>query len=310
MPLRNYTTNGPEATDFYPAGESPRVADLNLLEVPMFAEINNFKMAYDDRGEGPPVILIHGFPLCRAMWRAQVEALVRAGYRVITPDLRGFGESEATPAGYDMQQLADDTAALMDHLGIKSAVVGGMSMGGYVLHALLDRRLEKVSAAIFIVTRSVDDTPEGKDVRTELARAAEEGHPEAPAEAFGPILFAGPTYEKDPGLVQTVRSWMLNTAPEALAGALIGMRDRKNYLPELSRFDRPALVIGAEFDSCIPPSHAEATARGLPNARLVIIPEAGHMVNMEKPATFNDALLGFLALLSPDSPKTGGRKSE
>lgn len=260
----------------------------------MFAYINNFRMAYGDRGEGPPVVLIHGFPLCRAMWHAQVVALVPAGYRIITPDLRGFGESEAASAGYGMEQLADDIAALLDHLGIKRAVVGGMSMGGYVLHALLDRHPEKVSDAIFIVTRSVADPPEGKAKRTDLVRKVEGGNHEAPAEAFEPILFAARTLKERHDIVQKVREWMIATAPAALTGALIGMRDRKDYLPELPRFDLPTLVIGGELDTCIPPTHAETTAQRLPNARLVIIPKAGHMANMEEPATFNSVLLDFL----------------
>lgn len=260
----------------------------------MFAKIYNFRMAYDDRGEGPAIILIHGFPLCRAMWQEQAEPLTAAGYRVITPDLRGFGESEVTKGGYGMNQLADDVAALMDHLGIGQAVVGGMSMGGYVLHALLDRHPEKLTAAIFIVTRSVADIAEAKGKRTALAGQVEAGKTEAPAETFEPILFTDKTINERDDLVREVRGWMLDTAPVALTGALAGMRDRKDYLAELPHFKLPALVIGAELDSCIPPDNARATAEGLPNARLAIIPGAGHMANMEEPTAFNAALLGFL----------------
>ena len=260
----------------------------------LFAKINNFRMAYDDRGEGSALILIHGFPLCRAMWKAQIEALVAAGCRVITPDLRGFGESEATEGGYGMDQLADDVVALMDHLGIGQAVVGGMSMGGYVLHALLDRHPEKVRAAIFIVTRSVADSAKAKRKRTALAGQVEAGRIEAPAEAFEPILFTDKTINERDYLVRKVRQWMLDAALEALTGALAGMRDRKDYLAELPRFNLPALVMGGELDNCIPPDNARITAEGLPNARLVIIPGAGHMANMEEPAAFNAAVLDFL----------------
>lgn len=257
-------------------------------------EINNFMMAYDDLGEGPPVVLIHGFPLCRAMWQPQVEALVAAGYRAVTPDLRGFGHSRVTEVGYGMDQLADDVAALIDRLGIKRAAVGGMSMGGYVLHALLERHREKVSSAIFIVTRSVADATEAKIKRTELADKVKKGDKSAPAGVFEPILFAGSTFKERPDLVRKVRKWMLNTAPETLVGCLTGMRDRKDYLALLPHIDIPALVIGAELDMVIPPDNAVETARGLPDARLVIIPQAGHMANMEAPAAFNAALLSFL----------------
>lgn len=262
--------------------------------MPCFAEINNFRMAYDDRGEGPVLILIHGFPLCRAMWQGQIDFLVAAGYRVIAPDLRGFGESEVTEGGYGMDQLADDVAGLMDHLCIGQAVVGGMSMGGYVLHSLLDRHGEKLSAAIFIVTRSVADSAEAKEKRTALANKVEAGETEAPAEVFEPILFTDKTINERDNLVREVRGWMLDTSPIALVGALAGMRDRKDYFAELPRFNLPALVISGELDACIPPENAGATAEGLPNARRVIIPGAGHMANMEEPAAFNAAILDFL----------------
>ena len=95
----------------------------------MKADINGSTLAYSDRGNGLPLVLIHGFPLCRKMWRPQSEALDRAGCRVITPDLRGFGESGLSSGSVSMDVYADDIVALMDHLGIDKAVVGGMSMG-------------------------------------------------------------------------------------------------------------------------------------------------------------------------------------
>jgi alpha/beta hydrolase fold len=118
----------------------------------MKAEINGCILAYGDRGNGLPLVLIHGFPLCRKMWRPQAEALDRAGCRVITPDLRGFGESGLSSGTVSMDDYADDIVALMDHLGIDKAVVGGMSMGGYVLLNLLERYPERVAASVFIVS--------------------------------------------------------------------------------------------------------------------------------------------------------------
>ena len=260
----------------------------------MKTKINGFEMAYDDRGEGSPVILLHGFPLCRKMWEKQRVALVEAGYRVITPDLRGFGESEATESGYGMASLADDVAALMERLGLGQAVVGGMSMGGYVLLSLLENHYERLSAALFIVTRGVDDDEKGKEKRTALAEVVKGGHPEAVSEAFEKILFAGGTKEDQPWIIEEVTGWMKSTDPRALIGGLTGMRDRKNYLPLLNHFTLPTLVIGGEEDITIPPENAEALAEGLPNSTLKILPKAGHMANMEQPDAFNEALLEFL----------------
>ena len=137
----------------------------------MKADINGTTLAYSDRGNGLPLVLIHGFPLCRKMWRPQAEALAKAGCRVITPDLRGFGESGLGSAATSMDLYADDIVALLDHLGLDKAVVGGMSMGGYVLLNLVERYPERVGAAIFIVTKAGPDDDEIKARRSALAQA-------------------------------------------------------------------------------------------------------------------------------------------
>ena len=135
----------------------------------MKADINGMSLAYSDRGKGLPLVLIHGFPLCRKMWRPQAEALARAGCRVITPDLRGFGESRLTSDTVSMDIYADDIVALLDHLGIDKAVVGGMSMGGYILLNLLERYPDRVAAPLFIATKAGGDDDAGKARRTALA---------------------------------------------------------------------------------------------------------------------------------------------
>ena len=119
--------------------------------------INGITMAYDDHGSGPAVVLIHGFPLCRRMWHPQIQALTNAGFRVIAPDLRGFGESDAPDGPYSMELFADDIVELLDHLGIDEAVVGGMSMGGYVLLNLLERHRQRLRGAVFITTHATAD---------------------------------------------------------------------------------------------------------------------------------------------------------
>lgn len=120
----------------------------------MKADINGITLAYSDRGKGLPLVLVHGFPLCRKMWHPQAEALAKAGCRVITPDLRGFGESVLTSGMVSMDIYADDIVALMDHLEIDKAVVGGMSMGGYVLLNLVERYPDRIAAPVFIVTKA------------------------------------------------------------------------------------------------------------------------------------------------------------
>ena len=260
----------------------------------MKAEINGCTLAYSDRGEGLPVVLIHGFPLCRKMWRPQAGALARAGCRVITPDLRGFGES-ALPSGVvGMDDYADDIVVLMDHLKIDKAVVGGMSMGGYVLLNLLERFPERVAAAMFIVTRATGDDEAAKSRRTSLAEACRAQGIQPVTDVFRTILFAPETVADNPALADEVFGWIQATSPEGAAAGLIAMRDRKDYGALLGSINQPALVIGADQDQAAPAEHSHTIAAGLPDADLCILHGGGHMVNLEQPGGFNEAILDFL----------------
>jgi 3-oxoadipate enol-lactonase len=265
----------------------------------MKATINGINMAWDDNGSGPAVCLIHGFPLDRRMWGPQVMALASAGYRVITPDLRGFGESDAPDSPYAMDLFADDLTALLNHLGIERAVVGGMSMGGYVLLNLLERYPERVAAACFIVTRSGPDDEAAKERRLNLARDVMKFGPRVITEFFTQILFGEETARERPELVAEVCRWMVESDSRGLAGGLLAMRGRKDYTPLLGSFRLPALIIGADQDKAVLPEHMRVLAAGLPQHKKCIIPEAGHLANLEQPLAFNNCLLDFLANLSP-----------
>ena len=262
--------------------------------------INGINMAWDDSGSGPAVCLIHGFPLNRCMWSSQAKALAIAGYRVITPDLRGFGESDAPDCAYSMDLFADDLVALLDHLDVETAVIGGMSMGGYVLLNLLERYPERVSAACFIVTRSGADDEAGKERRLNLAHDVMKSGPHPVAEIFGNVLFAERSELESPKIVEVVRGWMMSGNPRGLAGGLLAMAERKDYTPLLAGFRLPSLVIGAEKDKAITMAQIRILALGLPNHQLCIIPDAGHLANLEQPAAFNSCLLDFLGGLTLD----------
>jgi pimeloyl-ACP methyl ester carboxylesterase len=262
----------------------------------MKADINGSTLAYSDRGKGLPLVLIHGFPLCRKMWRPQTEALSKAGCRVITPDLRGFGESNLDPSvTVSMDIYADDTVALMDHLGIDKAVVGGMSMGGYVLLNLVERYPDRIAAPIFIATKAGGDDDAGKARRSALAEACIAQGISPVADAFRNILFAPATPAENPELIDEVLDWMNATSPQSAAAGLIAMRERKDYLPLLGGISQPSLVIGGDQDQAIPVENSRVLAEGLQDAKLSILPGGGHMVNLEQPAGFNEAIRGFLA---------------
>jgi 3-oxoadipate enol-lactonase len=259
----------------------------------MKASVNGVSLYYEDEGSGAPLFLIHGFPLSSKIWSQQIAGL-KADFRVIAPDLRGFGMSEAPSAGYSMDVYADDIAALMAHLGLESAVVCGMSMGGYVLLNLIDRYPERVKGACFMVTRCGADDEAGKARRTALAEEVLKSGVNVTADLFGRILFAPGTAANRPELVTEVAGLMRGMKQEGIAGGLLSMRERPDYCGKLAGFTVPSLVIGGEEDQAIPVEESRILAERLPHASLRIIPEAGHMVMMEQPEAVNSALKRFL----------------
>ncbi|NDY72615.1 alpha/beta hydrolase [Desulfobacter hydrogenophilus] len=260
----------------------------------MQTELNGIQLAYDEVGEGPAVLLIHGFPLCRQMWRPQMQALAAAGFRAVVPDLRGFGESEPGTEVGSTDLLADDLIVLLDHLGIEKAVVGGMSMGGYVMLNLLARYPERFSAACFIVTRADADDETARGKRNHLIAEVKAGRPDVVATAFTPLLFADQTVAERPELVDEVRGWMAAASPSGLVVGLEAIRDRSDSSALLPQLKIPALIMGAHEDKAIPPEKSTGMAEQIPGAQLCMVAAAGHMVNIEQPDAFNSALLDFL----------------
>jgi pimeloyl-ACP methyl ester carboxylesterase len=233
------------------------------------------------------------------MWKPQAEALVKAGYRVIAPDLPGFGASPPLADMPSMDAYADAVISLLDELGIDRAVVGGMSMGGYVLLNLAERYPRRLAAALYLVTRAAADDVAGKLRRGDLAGAVHGGDLVAVPEAFERLLFAPGIAQRRPELIAKVRRWMDASLPEGVIAGLLAMRDRKDYLALLPTLKTPALVVGAAEDLAVPPAHAEALAAGLPDVELHIIPNAGHLANLERPEAFNRILLDYLKNRKP-----------
>lgn len=263
----------------------------------MKSKLNDIEMAYDDMGKGPAVILIHGFPLNRKMWEPQLLPIAEAGFRIIAPDLRGFGESDAPAGSYSMDVFADDVIALLDALDIDKAVVGGMSMGGYVLMNLMERYPDRVRAACFIATRANADDELARERRTALAAEAERLGSNPITKFFAELLFAPGTSEKNPRMIAEVTAWMRSANPRGLAGGLIAMRDRKDYTADLPSFKIPSLVIAATEDRAAPREVAQVLIDGLPGCPSKVIENAGHMLNMEQPEIFNQTLIDFLRSL-------------
>jgi 3-oxoadipate enol-lactonase len=244
-------------------------------------------------------LLVHGYPLNRSMWDPQFGVLRAAGARVIAPDLRGFGASEAGPPGpLTVDQHADDLAALLDAVGVDGPVVYvGLSMGGYVGFSLWRRHRDRLRALVLADTRAAADTPAGISDRAALvARAEELQSPEPAVDSMRPRLFS--PHLRSGSLPETLTLAMMRASSvRAVADGARGLAQRPESFSTLSSITVPTLVLVGEHDALTPPEESRQIAEGIPGARLVTIDQAGHMSNLENPEAFNEALLQFIRSL-------------
>jgi 3-oxoadipate enol-lactonase len=256
--------------------------------------LDDFGMAYIDSSDQLSLLLIHGFPLNSGMWTPQVDDLAQFA-RVIAPDLRGHGASEATPAPYSVETLAHDCVGLMDHLAVRPPfVVCGLSMGGYVALELYRQYPDLVAGLILVSTRAGDDSDEAKANRDKTADNVRASGVQVLADGMMPKLLASANAEADSDLVAYVREIIEATSVEGAVGALQAMRDRPDSVPTLAEIEVPTLIIHGADDQLIPPSEAELMHKAIKGSKLVLIDGAAHLPNLEKPDEFNDAVIDFL----------------
>jgi 3-oxoadipate enol-lactonase len=243
------------------------------------------------------LLLVHGFPFSSAMWRPQLESLP-LGWRVVAPDLRGFGASPA--AGTDvltMDAMADDLAALLDELGVRTAVFCGLSMGGYIAFAMLRRHAARLRALVLCDTRPGADTDEARRGRLEGAALVTAQGTAPLIDSLLPKLLSAETRRDRPEVEQEVREMMQAQPAETVAAALRGMAARPDSTPLLRSIVVPTRIIVGAADQITPVGEAQLMARAIPGALLEVIPDAGHMPNLENQDAFDRVLDGFLLTL-------------
>lgn len=254
----------------------------------------NIELNVVERGRGTPIVLAHGFPLDHSMWNAQIDHLATR-YRVIAPDLRGFGRSQVVPGVASMEQMADDLAAMLDTLGIADRVVFcGLSMGGYVAFQFWRKYRQRLRALVLCDTRSVADTADGAAGRRKTAEQVLKSGTQGLADGMMPKLFAESTVRDQPQLVASVRGVIERTSPQGVAAALEGLATRPDVTGELAKIDLPTLLAVGEHDAISSADEMSTLAKGIPNAEFRIIPWAGHMAPLENPTAFHEALDPFL----------------
>jgi 3-oxoadipate enol-lactonase len=261
----------------------------------MQVTINGATIHYLETG-GPgrlPVLFVHGFPFSSAMWDVQMQVVGR-DYRAIAYDIRGLGRSDVGDGQYTIEGHVDDLVGLLDRLDIDKTVVVGLSMGGYIALRALERNPERFLAAALCDTRSEADENAGKLKRATGAALVKRDGAAAFAESFVPAVFAPGSLRTRTEAVRLIRKIISETSPLAIAGHLIAMACRTDTTASLASMEIPTLIMAGEEDSVTPPALARAMHERIRGSELHLVPEAGHMSNLENPDFFNSRLLAFL----------------
>lgn len=262
-------------------------------------EIDGARIAYVDTGSPRPgaatLLLVHGFPLSRAMWRSQVEGLASV-CRIVAPDLRGYGESApgdwpAADESPTLDRYADDLTVLADCLQADGPVVlVGFSMGGYIALNVERRCPDAFDALVLMDTRAIADDEAGRATRLKMAEHVHEWGAARIAELMRPNLFATATPE---AVVRETVDVIASTDPAAIAASQRAMAARPDSTPLLGSIAKRTLVVVGEHDAISPPAEMRGIAEAIPGARFIEIAGAGHMAPVERPEAVNAALAEF-----------------
>jgi pimeloyl-ACP methyl ester carboxylesterase len=259
-----------------------------------FLTVNDIRFATIDEGSGPVVVLVHGFPLDHTIWDGQIGPLSQR-CRVIAPDLRGFGDTEATPGKVSIEQHADDLAAMLDALGVVEPVVlAGLSMGGYIAFRFYQKYRRRLRGMILCDTRAGADTPQAATGRLESARRVEQEGPRVLADMMLPRMLAPATYNSQPEVVERIQQIILAGNAVGLAAAARGLAERPDFSAMLPEIDCPTLLVVGKHDAISTAAEMGVMARSIRGAKLVAIDGAGHMSPLEQPAEVAAAMEAFI----------------
>ena len=261
-------------------------------------QVNDCEIAYQTRGHGAPLLLVHGFPLDHSMWRFQFETLATQ-YHVIAPDLRGFGQSSRGTAPISMSQFAVDLNDLLDALHIQSPITFcGLSMGGYIGWEFWRQFPQRLAQLIQCDTRSIGDTEVIARGRRQIAaRITEQGSGGSAlaADRMIPKLFSESSMQAIPERVQQLHRVIASSDPAMIAETQLALANRQDATTWLANINVPTLLLCGEYDGISPPGEMKAIAEALPQAQLEVIKDVGHMAPLENPQSANQIIRQFLA---------------
>lgn len=244
------------------------------------------KLVYHRSGQGAPLLLAHGFPLDRAFWNPLLPYL-EAHFDCILPDLRGFGDSPPTEAGYSLDDMAADLNMLLDALGLPAAFLAGHSMGGYLALAFARRFGAQLLGLGLLGTQAAADPPERKAARYDtLEQVRRDG--------VNAVLGMADKLTADPRHASALRQIIQRQNPIGVMGALQAMAERPDSRSVLATLTVPVVIIHGLTDVLVPVERAREMKAALPSALLMELPGVGHSPSYEAPEQTAAALKQLL----------------
>jgi 3-oxoadipate enol-lactonase len=254
-------------------------------------------LSFTERGSGRPLVLLHAFPLSRRMWDRELEVWSKT-YRVIAPDWRGFGESPLAANGLTMESCADDVYQLLQQLGIHQKVfLSGISMGGYVAFEFVRKYPDALQALVLVATQPIADSEASQKARYETAELVQREGSGILAEKLTPRLLGKTTLERKPEVAERVREMIRSNSPGGIAAACYGLASRPDSSSGLGQIRIPTLIVAGEEDAIITRAQADSMHQRIASSQLDVINHSGHLVNLEQPDPFHEAVSGFLKSL-------------
>lgn len=265
-------------------------------------KVNGINISYTDSGEGNsgegiyPLIFIHGFPFNKQAWIPQIEHLKTVN-RVITYDIRGFGDSETNKEEISIPLFAEDLLKFMDALEIKKAILCGLSMGGYILLEAVTLYPERLKGIILCDTQCIADTPEAKEKRLKTIKQIEKDGLEDFAKTFLNSAFYKESLNSKKKLIDKLHKEIINLPPKVVTDTLQALAERSAKCTILKDISVPTLIICGKEDKITPIERSEFLFRNIDHSALKIISDAGHLSNLEQPEEFNKCVSNFITAL-------------
>jgi 3-oxoadipate enol-lactonase len=264
--------------------------------------VNDITVSYNDSGpaDAPVIIFIHGFPFNKSMWKNQADEF-KNNYRTIAYDIRGHGNSEAGKVKFSIDLFANDLVSMMDELRIDTAMLCGLSLGGYIALNAMEKYPERFDALILSDTQCIADTQETKEKREKTIQSINENGVENYAYESIKNLFAPASIERKQKEVNAIRQMIMNTPKQTLCSTLVALAERNETCSRLSEINVPVLIMVGKEDKLTPPAMALDMHKKIKDSRMQVLDHAAHLSNIENPQEFNFQMKVFVDLVSQRS---------